>query len=224
MSPRALWGRTGWRGGRQEAGRAGGEDPKREIARYEQYVTAFNHGLASLDTGRASEAELIFRRLAREFPLAFEPHQYLGRALAARRTLPAAIAELDLAIGLSPREAVLYFDAARMLADAAQFDRAFARVAEGRRLEAASFYGALTEGLVARAAGQPARAERAFREAIQLNPTLAVAHAELGHLAEARDDLAAARAEYRAALDGDPTLLDPRQALDRLDRGDRGRR
>ena len=214
-------GRAGGAGRAGVAGKAGGEDPKQEIARYEKYVAAFNEGLSQLETDRAGAAETIFRRLAREFPLAFEAHQYLARALSARRAFPAAIAEFDLAIGLSPREPVLYFDAARTLADAAQFERAFARIAEGRRLEPSSFYGALTEGLVARAARQTDRAERAFHEAIHLNPGLAVAHLELGRLAEARGDRDAARAEYRRAVEGDSTLVDARRAIDRLATGQR---
>jgi tetratricopeptide (TPR) repeat protein len=181
-------------------------------------VKAFNDGLASLESGRSHDAEITFRRLVREFPLAFEPHQYLARALAARRAFADAIAEFDLAIRLSPHEPVLYFDAARTLADGAQFDRAFARVADGRRLEPTSFYGALTEGLVARAAGQTDRAERAFHEALRVNPTLAVAHLELGELAEARRDRETARLEYQRALDGDATLAAARQALDRIGR------
>ena len=202
-------------------GRTSGDDPKKEIARYEKYVAAFNDGLAKLEAGRSGDAEAIFRSLARAFPLAFEAHQYLARALAARRALPGAIAEFDLAISLGPHEPVLYFDAARALADAAQFDRAFARIAEGRRVEPSSFYGALTEGLVARAAGQRDRAERAFHEAIRINPSLSVAHLELGRLAAARGDRDAARAEYRRALDGDPALIEARQALDRLTAGPR---
>ena len=206
----------GYVSGRVTLGADRGEDPKREIARYEQYVAAFNDGLSRLESGRAAEAESAFRRLAREFPLAFEAHQYLARALAARRAFTGATAEFDLAIRLSPREAVVYFDAARALADAAQFDRAFARVAEGRRLEPSSFYGALTEGLVARAAGQTDRAEQAFHEAIRMNPGLAVAHLELGRLAETRGDRETARAEYRRALDGDASLSEARQAIDRM--------
>lgn len=198
------------------ANRSGGHDPKQEIARYERYVSAFNEALSQLEGGRPGAAEVIFRRLAREFPFAFEAHQYLARALAARRAFPPAIEEFDRAIQLGPRESPLYFDAARTLADAAQFDRAFARAAEGRRLEPTSFYGALTEGLVARAAGRVDRAEQAFREAIAMNPELAIAHQELGRLAERRGDLDAARLEYRRALDGDATLLDARRGLDRL--------
>jgi tetratricopeptide (TPR) repeat protein len=160
----------------------------------------------------------MFRTLAREFPLAFEPHQYLARALSARRATGDAIAEFDLAIALSPREPVLYFDAARTLADAAQFDRAFERAAQGRRLEPTSSYGALTEGLIARAAGKMDRAERAFREAVELNPSLSVAHLELGRISEARGDRDAARAEYQRALDGDATLAAAREALARVAR------
>jgi arylsulfatase A-like enzyme len=212
-------GRTSGAGGADKSGGAvgsGGEDPKLEIARYEKYVTAFNQGLAKLETGRAGEAETIFRRLALEFPLAFEAHQYLARAILARGAFSGAVAEFDLAIGLNAREPVLYFDAARALAGAAQFAPALARVVEGRRLEPSSFYGALTEGLVARAAGQIDRAEQAFREAIAMNPDLAVAHLELGRLAEGRGDRQTAGAEYRRALDGDSTLLDARRALDRV--------
>ena len=213
----------GYVAGRQtlgQAGRAGGDngDPKLEIVRYEKYVKTFNDGLVNLESGRPREAEVIFRRLAREFPLAFEPHQYLARTLAARRAFDDAVAELEVAIRLSPREAVLYFDQARTLADEAQFDRALARVADGRRLEPASYNGALTEGLVARAAGDTARAERAFHEAVRVNPTLAIAHLEIGQIAEARGDRDAARREYQAAVEGDATLAAARDALDRISR------
>jgi choline-sulfatase len=208
----------GYVGGRVALGGTEGADPKDEIGRYEAYVRAFNDALQDLESGRAALAEARFRALAQAFPRAFEAHQYLARALAARRAWRPAVAELDLAIRLSPREAVLYFDAARTLADAAQFTEAFARLEAGRRLEPSSFYGALTEGLVARAAGRLDRAERAFREAVALNPSLALAHFELGAFAERRGDRPAAEAEYRAALDGDPTMTQAREALDRLRR------
>src|SRR5205823_1071332 len=159
-------------------------DPKEEIGRYVSYVAAFNEAMAQLEGGRARDAERGFRALARAFPRAFEPHQYLGRSLAARGAHRAAIHELDMAISLSPHEAVLYFDAGRMLADVTQFDAAFARVAEGLRLEPASFYGWLTRGQIAAMAGQREAAARAFREALTSNPSLAVAHLELGRLAE----------------------------------------
>jgi choline-sulfatase len=208
-------------GAARPADAPGGEDPKQEIARYERYVAAFNRGLSQLESGHAAAAEAIFRDLARAFPRAFEAHQYLARALAARGAFPQALAEFDRAISLGPREPAVRFDEARALADAGQFDRAFARIAEGRALEPASFYGALTEGLVAAAAGQPRRAETAYRDALALNPALSIAHFELGRLAEGRGDRDAARSEYRRALDGDASMAEAARALDRVANGSR---
>jgi tetratricopeptide (TPR) repeat protein len=198
----------------EQAGRDG--DPKDEIARYEQYVAAFNDALRRLEEGRAREAEPRFRALAKQFPRSFEAHQYLARSLSALGAFREAIAEFDLAIALNPAQADVYFDAARTLAEAGQFDQAFSRVAEARRLEPASFEGALTEGLVARAAGQSDRAEQKFREAIDLNAHSSVAHFELGRLAEARGDRQSARSEYESAIEADPTLTYARTALERL--------
>jgi tetratricopeptide (TPR) repeat protein len=195
-----------------------GADPKREIRRYVAYVDAFNEAMALLEAGRARAAEPRFRSLARSFPLAFEPHQYLARALAARGDHAGAVRELDLAIHLSPREAVLYFDSARTLAAARQFDAAFARVDEGLRREPSSFYGWLSRGLVARAAGQTSVAADAFRRALAINPTLAVAHLELGKIAEERGDRQTAQNEYRQAVADDGTLSEARSALDRVSR------
>lgn len=209
----------GYVSGRISLGSAdSGADPKREIGRYVAYVNAFNEGLARLEGGRPGDAEARFRALARAYPRAFEAHQYLGRALAARGAHREALAELDAARALAPNEAELDFDGARSLAALSRFDAAFEAVAAGLRLEPSSFEGWLTRGLVARAAGQTAAAEQAFDEALTLNPRLAVAHFELGQLAEARGDRDGARREYRRALDRDTMLQDARDALHRLSR------
>ena len=147
--------------------------------------------LRSSNRGPATP-EIVFRRLAGEFPLAFEAHQFLAKALSAQRAYPRALQEFDVAIRCAARESTLYFNAARTLADARQFDRAVAGAADGRRLDPASFYGAMTEGLVAQAAGHLDRAEQAFRNAIAINPTSPSAHLELGRLAERRGDRATA--------------------------------
>ena len=196
-------------------------DPKVEIARYEKYVNSFNEGLAQLENGRPDAAEGTFRQLARAFPNAFEAHQYLARALAARGDHANAVRELDLALALNPNEPMVYFDSARALAGAGRFDLAFARIAEGRRRDPRSFYGALVEGLVAKASGDLDHAERAFKDALAVNGSLAAAHYELGAIAERRGDLKAAAASYQLALDGDPASTQARRALDRLSQGPR---
>ena len=170
--------------------------PIRKSDGAEAYVRRFNRGLADLETGRTNSAEQTFRALVAAYPESFEAHEYLARALQARRASAEAVAEFEAAIALSPGAATLYFDEARALGAAHQFDRALALVEKGRALEPTSFYGALTEGLVAQSAGQPARAERALQDAIRLNPALSVAHYELGRMAETRGDLERARTEY----------------------------
>jgi tetratricopeptide (TPR) repeat protein len=210
----------GYASGRVELGASGAaldvKNPTDEIARYETYVKTFNDGLVQLETARPLAAEATFRQLARSFPRAFEAHQYLARALAARGAYGDAVKEFDLALALNPGEPAVYFDCARALANQRRFDAAFTRLREGRRRDPSSFYGALTEGLVAKAAGDGPRAQRAFDEAVALNPALAAAHYELGAIAEGRGDMKSAEAAYRKALDGDPGSVQARRALDRL--------
>jgi Flp pilus assembly protein TadD len=207
----------GYTSGRVDLGSsAAAGDPKVEIAHYEAYVKSFNDGLAELETNRPDAAEATFRRLARAFPNAFEAHQYLGRALVARGAFADAVRELDVALALNPNESVLYFDSARALAGNRNFDTALARAASGRQRDPQSFYGALVEGLVAKASGDVAHAARAFNEALAINPSLAAAHFELGAIAERRGDLKAAAASYQKALDGDPTSVQARVALQRV--------
>jgi arylsulfatase A-like enzyme/Tfp pilus assembly protein PilF len=216
----------GYTSGRVDLGSAGtslagltappAADPKVEIARYEAYVTSFNDGLAQLETNRPQAAEATFRALARRFPGAFEAHQYLGRAFAARAAYAEAEKEFGLALALNPTEPTLYFDSARALAGAGRFTQAFDRVAAGRGRDPRSFYGALVEGLVAKASGDLDRAARAFGDALTMNASLAAAHYELGSIAETRGDLKAAAASYQLALDGDPASTQARRALERL--------
>jgi len=206
----------GYVGGAISLGARADGDPKREIANYEAYVKAFNSALSLLETGRPREAETRFRALTRSFPRAFEAHQYVGRALAARGAYDEAADAFDLAIALAPREPTLYFDGAKTLASAGRFDAAFDRAAAGLRLEPTSFDGWMTRGLVSRAAGRQDAAEQAYREALTINPQIGLAHLELGRLAETRGHREEARGEYRLALDLDSTLTDARAALERI--------
>jgi tetratricopeptide (TPR) repeat protein len=209
----------GYASGRVDLGSASGSgDPKTEIARYEAYVRAFNEGLSRLESGKPKAAETVFRDLARTFPGAFEAHQYLARSLAAQGAFDAAVKEFEVALALSPNEPAVYFDSARALASLKKFEPAFDRVAAGRRQDPRSFYGALVEGLVAKAAGDVPRAERSFTEAVALNPALAAAHYELGLIAESRGDTRSAETSYRKALEGDPLSSQAQRGLDRVSR------
>ena len=123
----------------------GSIDPKRDIGRYEAYVQTFNDGLSKLESGRAAEAEPVFRKLATQFPQAFEAHQYLARALTAMRRYRDALAELDVALALAPADASLYFDDAQTLALDGDLDRADAQLRAGEKLDPASSDASLTK-------------------------------------------------------------------------------
>ncbi len=207
----------GYVGGTVSLGSGGVEDPKDRIADYVAYIEKFNDSLQALNDGNSQKAAQGFGRLARQFPLSYEAHQYFGRALAGEEDYSAAMKAYDTAIELSPQSADVYLDAALCLAEQGDFNRAFDYVERGFGAEPNYFYGHLVEGIVARRAAMTARATEAFEKALSLNPELAVAEFELGSMAAERGAKEEAARRFRRALDIDPMLYDARLALDRLE-------
>jgi tetratricopeptide (TPR) repeat protein len=152
------------------------------------------------------------------FPGSYEVHQYLGRTRAAGGRHDDALREFETARRLSPRSALVAFDAAKSLAAKRDFAAALARVTEGLTLEPDTFYGYVTKGQVLRAAGQRAEAQTAFEKALTLSPGLAIAEYELGALAEGAGDPAAAASHYQRALTSDTGMVEARAALRRVER------
>jgi tetratricopeptide (TPR) repeat protein len=77
-------------------------------------------------------------------------------------------------------------------------------------------YGCLQEGLALERAGKPDDAARAYNNALELDPGLAAAHANLGALAHARGAAGEARAAFEAALALDPEQPEARYNLAHL--------
>jgi arylsulfatase A-like enzyme len=198
-----------------------GDDPKDRMSDYVAFVTTFYAALADLEHGRASDAFSGFRDLARRFPESFEAHQYAGRALATLGRRREALAEYEVAIGLNPTFAAVYFDAARVEAALGSMEAARARLARGFAIEPESFYGYFVKGLGEDAAGDAPASRQAFERAVSLNPGLAPAHLELGRLAEQAGDRAGALGHYRAALAADPGMRAARDAEARLSASER---
>lgn len=192
------------------------DDPKDRMADYVGFVGNFYEALDHLERGAFEKAVRGFRALAREHPLSFEAHQYLGRALAADGQRAAALDEYEVAIGLNPRFAAVHFDAARVDAALGNTSRARERVRTGLGLEPASFYGHFVHGLVERAAGNPSGAREGFERAVALNERMAPAHFELGTLDESGGNRDAALGHYRRALASDETFAAARAAVKRL--------
>ena len=145
------------------------------------------------------------------FPESFEVHQYLGRARAARGAHDEALRAFETAHRLSPRTAMIDFDAARSLAAQRKFGAALARVSRSRA----------RAGDVLRLchprSGSARRRQRddaiaAFQKALALSPGLAVAEYELGALAEAGGDCDDAQ-PLSARAGGDAGMSEARAAL-----------
>lgn len=69
------------------------------------------------------------------------------------------------------------------------------------------------DGCVAEDAGDLASAEHRYRLAVELEPSLAAAHTNLGNLLHRAGDLAGARAAYERALELEPTQAEARYNL-----------
>ncbi len=208
----------GYVSGRVELGAMAGADPKTQIARYVDYVEQFTHGVDALQAGQQRESERVFQRLVRQFPASYEVHQYLGRALAARGAHDQALRAFETAHQLSPRTALVDYDAAKSLAAQREFGAALARVTQGLTLEPETFYGYITKGQVLRAAGRRVDAAAAFQKALALSPGLAVAEYELGALAEDSGDWSGAASHYQRALADNAGMIEARAALTRVEK------
>ncbi|HEU5055036.1 MAG TPA: tetratricopeptide repeat protein [Kofleriaceae bacterium] len=85
---------------------------------------------------------------------------------------------------------------------------------EPQRLPSA--YQCFLEGCRAEDAGDHGLAELCYRRALELEPSLAAAHTNLGNLAYARGEIAAARRAYERALDLEPDQAEARYNLANL--------
>lgn len=126
-------------------------------------------------------------------------HHRAGRLAEAR----AILAEL---VAADPRDAEGRFRLALVLADAGDLAGAEREARAALSLAPRGAFAFLLGDLLEREA-RAGEAIAAFRQATQLDPRLAPAHARLGRLAQESGDLAAALASYRAAL-----ALDARDA------------
>lgn len=79
-----------------------------------------------------------------------------------------------------------------------------------------SAYGYFLEARRAEEAGGDRVAEELYRRALDLEPSLAAAHTNLGNIAYRRGELTSARAAYEAALEHEPTQAEARFNLGNL--------
>ena len=127
-----------------------------------------------------------------------------SRAHEARRDLTAAIADLEGAVALAPRDARAFNELGILRADAGEAGRAVDAFTRAVTIDPAYARAWNNLGNAERALGHADAAERAFERATRADPAYALAHANLGALRRERGDDPGAEAALARALARDP--------------------
>ncbi len=162
-------------------------------------------GQILLELGHPVEAAEALRRAVHFSPKSGAAHAWLGRALLKLERIREAKESIEKAEETEPENPDV-LRARGLLAAREEDDEAAAR-AFARALEKGG-EDALTHALLARALGALRREEEAlshFDRAIALDPALAFAHARRATLHQARGDFEAAEADFRKAIELEPT-------------------
>lgn len=225
-------------------------NPRDHVAEYRQYRELFDRALQLLERKRPAAAVPVFQQILKSNVRAFEAHLYLGNAYFEMGKTDAALAEYDVASQLNPALATPHFEAAKTLAVRGETAAAIARAGRGLQIDANSFHGYYTLGVVHQRAAQWRDAYTAFGRAVELNGRepraraalasaamrldslavavvqyeamimldyrVAIAHFNLGVIAERRGSRAEARKRYQLSLQADPAFKPAREALAKL--------
>jgi tetratricopeptide (TPR) repeat protein len=174
-----------------------------------------------LQAGRLAEAEAAARALVQRSRTPQALH-VLGCIRAQAGARDEALALLDEAIALDPRDASFLNNRARVLGEAGRLDEAVRDLRRAVELEpafqaarqqlaqmlqrVASFHNNL--GVALQQQGRPAEAIAEFQRALAASPALAEAHVNWGNALENQGDLEAARAHYLEAARLSPQSAD----------------
>jgi tetratricopeptide (TPR) repeat protein len=175
-------------------------------------------GLVFQLTGREDQAVEVYTTVTQTAQNDWLAQYRLGKMLAERGQVQAALFHLNRSIDESPNYAPSHEELARILAATGQTDRALAQLEQAVALdpELLTAQNALVMGLLS--SGRVDDAEARLREILGRYPGSATAHNSLGIVLEHRGDAAGATAEYGRALKVDPDYAEAKQNLARLRR------
>lgn len=163
--------------------------------------------LGLLTRGQAAtykDSETLWRETLRKNPDSWIAHNNLGRVLAERDDIPAAIDHIRHSLRLNPGNLEARINLTVLLASTGDFEGARAQHREALRLGPDSFLARYSFAVVLGSTGLYAEAAAKFREAILIDPSSSRAHAALGVTLAAMGRTAEAAGHYREALRLDP--------------------
>ena len=147
--------------------------------------------------GRLDDAIGFYRQAAEAHPDNATVHNDLGLCLARHKKLREAVAELERAIQLVPKETLYRNNIATVLVEIGDVDAAFGHLTEVHS-RAVAYYNV---GYLLQKKGQSQSAARLFAEALKIDPSLQQARAWLVRL-QGRPATAPAPPQHRPAHDG----------------------
>jgi tetratricopeptide (TPR) repeat protein len=185
-----------------------------------QVATRHPEDLAALERDYAVKSALriveAYERLRRERPASAAIERGLGTALLQAGRVDAAVAHLQAALALDPRDAAASYNLGHALVRLGRLGEAEERFRRAAAIEPAFADAWNNLGELRRARGDVGGALAAYRRALAAAPQRARYHANTGAALRAAGRLDAARAAYERALALDPTLADALFGLGRV--------
>jgi tetratricopeptide (TPR) repeat protein len=157
------------------------------------------------------------RDALRALDMAAESRLERGVALEQAGRLKDAIAETEKALQLDPKLVLAHVNLIILYGRTGNLEKAEEHYQAAVRLNPNQFPDAHYDyGLVLMKEGKLDEAERAFRRALEINPSFADAHNNLGYLLERQEKSAEAIAEYKKAVEHNPSFRQAHFNLGRI--------
>ena len=186
--------------------------PKKAVKEYEK-------GIESNHKGKMDDAIAHYLRALALAPAFYPAHNDLGAAYLEKGDFASGRGEFEQVVKLNPTDASAYFNLANVSLLTQQYREGMGYVAQGLSKLPNSATGLFIRGSLDRHLGNLKEAEQSLRDALQYDPSLAMAHLELVNLYRQEENRPLIIAELESFLKlypGNPMSPKVREALRRL--------
>lgn len=156
--------------------------------------------LQALNSGDLEQAQLIAKKLLKQFPKAFVLHNLYGNALAGQNKFKEAVASFRKALHIDPSVAELHFNIGILLTNLSRADEAISSYKKTLSLKPSFTDAHYNLGAALQAKGQFKQAATSYKKAIELEPNFFEAMVNLGAVLQQQSQLAEAITIYQRAL------------------------
>lgn len=184
-------------------------------------VNEFDKGVKADQQGKRDDAIRHYEKAIGLAPGFYPAHNNLGSDYLAKSDIKAAQGQFEQAIKLNQSDSEAHLNLANLLLMTKDYEGALNNVQEGLKRQPNSPLGHFLLGSICERTGKFLEAERALRQALDLDPSMSRVRLELVNLYLAEQKKAEASAELRAFLKDspeDPLARKAKELLDRLEK------